>query len=137
AGEVCVGGIRTGGQSADEEQRWSADGQTESTETGASRSGDAGGFGGSTATMVEDAVPTAAVNWRMPFSLSVLIFMNVGFSTGITDIATVAMVGALVLIATRCLPLNEALKRIDWHQIIIRSGALAHWAGVTKSSARL
>src|SRR5699024_5368345 len=54
-------------------------------------------------------------------------------STGIADIATVAMVGALVLIATGCLPLNEALKRIDWNTIIILSAAQAFGAGLTQS----
>src|SRR5699024_12445968 len=51
----------------------------------------------------------------------------------IADIATVAMVGALVLIATGCLPLNEALKRIDWNTIIILSAAQAFGAGLTQS----
>jgi len=132
-GEVDLVGIDSETRSEDEGQRRSADAQTESTQTGASRSGEKGGLGGSTATMVEDAVPTGAVNWRMPFSLGVLILMIVGFSTGLADIATVAMVGALILIASGCLPFKEALKRIDWNTIIILSAAQAFGAGLTQS----
>src|SRR5699024_2517171 len=131
--EVDLVGIDSETRSEDEGQRRSADAQTESTQTGASRSGEKGGLGGSTATMVEDAVPTGAVNWRMPFSLGVLILMIVGFSTGLADIATVAMVGALILIASGCLPFKEALKRIDWNTIIILSAAQAFGAGLTQS----
>src|SRR5699024_2279873 len=111
-GEVDLVGIDSETRSEDEGQRRSADAQTESTQTGASRSGEKGGLGGSRATLVEDAVPTGAVHWRMPFSLGALVLMIVGFSPGLADIATVAMVGALILIAPGCLPFKEALKRI-------------------------
>lgn len=87
----------------------------------------------STATLVDDRPPSTAVNWRLPFSLVVLILMVIGFSMGIADIATVAIVGAIVLILTGCLPFAEALKRIDWNTIIILSAAQAFGAGLTQS----
>lgn len=87
----------------------------------------------STATLVDDRPPSTAVNWRLPFSLVVLILMIIGFSMGIADIATVAIVGAIVLIVTGCLPFAEALKRIDWNTIIILSAAQAFGAGLTQS----
>lgn len=87
----------------------------------------------STATLVDARPPSTAVNWRLPFSLVVLILMIIGFSIGIADIATVAIVGAIVLILTGCLPFAEALKRIDWNTIIILSAAQAFGAGLTQS----
>lgn len=129
-GEVDLVGIDSEELPDAERQHRSADSQANSTRAGVARSG---GVGGATVTMVEDEAPAASVNWRMPFSLSVLILMIVGFSIGIADIATVAMVGALVLIATGCLPFTEALKRIDWNTIIILSAAQAFGAGLTQS----
>ena len=129
-GEVDLVGIDSEELPDAERQHRSADSQANSTPAGVTRSS---GAGGATATMVEDEAPAASVNWRMPFSLGVLILMIVGFSIGIADIATVAMVGALVLIATGCLPFTEALKRIDWNTIIILSAAQAFGAGLTQS----
>lgn len=129
-GEVDLVGIDSEELPDAESQHRSADSQANSTGAGVARSGRAGG---ATATMVQGEAPAASVNWRMPFSLGVLVLMIVGFSIGIADIATVAMVGALVLIATGCLPFTEALKRIDWNTIIILSAAQAFGAGLTQS----
>ncbi|WP_193096316.1 SLC13 family permease [Brevibacterium sp. FME17] len=115
-----------------EERGHSAKSRTSSSRSDGSRTGDSAGPGVSTA-VVDHTPPKASLNWRMPFSLVVLILMIVGFSIGIADIATVAMVGAIVLIVTGCLPFTEALKRIDWNTIIILSAAQAFGAGLTQS----
>lgn len=79
-----------------------------------------------------DDKPAKGVNWRMPFSALALVVIIVAFAMG-ADIAIVAMIGAVVMVLTRCLPLPDALKSIDWNTIIILSAAQAFGSGLTKS----
>jgi sodium-dependent dicarboxylate transporter 2/3/5 len=86
----------------------------------------------SDATAPAGAQGKKGVNWRMPFSAATLVVIIVAFAMG-ADIAIVAMIGAVIMVLTRCLPLPDAIKSIDWNTIIILSAAQAFGGGLTKS----
>ena len=72
---------------------------------------------------------------NMVISVVVFVFCVAGFVTGIWTMGTVAIVGALVLIMTRCISLKTIVSKLDWSTIVILGGSLGFCVGLEESGA--
>ncbi len=63
------------------------------------------------------------------------VTMMVLFVKGVWNFGVVAIMGAVVVIITGCIPFKKALSKVDWSTVIIIAMSLAVAAGVNKSGA--
>ena len=56
---------------------------------------------------------------KMLISVGILLFCIIGFITEIWSMGIVAMIGAVLCIATKCITQKKALEKMDWTTIII------------------
>lgn len=75
------------------------------------------------------------VPWKKWMCGIVTILVLLGFIFNVWNIGFVALVGATVLLATKCLDYKKALKGVDWNTVIILGGAQAMAAGLDSSGA--
>jgi len=57
--------------------------------------------------------------FKMCLSVGILIFCIVGFITEIWSMGVVAMIGAVLCVATGCISQKKALEKMDWTTIIV------------------
>ena len=57
------------------------------------------------------------------------------FISGILSVGTVAILGALLLIITRCISLKQIVEGVNWTPVIVLGGSLGMSAGLTQSGA--
>lgn len=58
-----------------------------------------------------------------------------GFVAGVWTVGTVALTGALFLIATRCIAMKSVVQHVDWSAVVILGGSLGFSAGLEESGA--
>lgn len=75
------------------------------------------------------------VPWKKWLCGIVTILVLLGFIFGVWNIGFVALVGATILLATKCLDYKKAIKGVDWNTVIILGGAQAMAAGLDSSGA--
>jgi len=71
--------------------------------------------------------------FRLCVSLGVLVLCVVGFITGIWPPGVVSMFGALVCIATGCLPRKKVFEKIDWTTIVLLGCSFSIASGLDES----
>ena len=74
-------------------------------------------------------------SYKMVVSVLVFVLCVAGFVSGIWTMGTVATVGALVLIITRCISLKDVLTKVDWGSVVIVGGSLGFCVGLDASGA--
>ena len=72
---------------------------------------------------------------RMWLSFGILVFMIVGFITGFWPTYAVAMTAGLLAVATGCVKIDYAFKKMPWNIIWVVVGASGLAAGMSKSGA--
>ena len=65
-----------------------------------------------------EILPTASPV-RMLVSVGILLFCIIGFVTDLWSMGVVAMVGAVLCVATKSIPHKKALEKMDWTTVII------------------
>ncbi len=93
--------------------------------------------------IVLDPISMPAVDTsRMPFAAGLMLAVMVSALTGLAPISLAALAGAALMVATRCLSMDQAYRAIDWRVIFLiagmlplglamgRSGAAEHLAGL-------
>ncbi len=63
------------------------------------------------------------ITWQMVLSSAAMIFCVVGFVLSIWNVGIIAMVGAAVLLVTKCIDYKKALRELDWNTLIIVGAA--------------
>lgn len=72
--------------------------------------------------------------WKTYTVIAVTLFCVIGFAAGI-NVGAVAMLGAAVLICLRCVPMNEALKNVNWSTILVVGASIGFARGFDASGA--
>jgi sodium-dependent dicarboxylate transporter 2/3/5 len=72
---------------------------------------------------------------KMLLSVVILVLCVVGFVTQIWTVGTVAMLGAVMCVVTRCISIKQVFARMDWTTIVVLGGALGFASGMEKSGA--
>ncbi|GAB3183088.1 SLC13 family permease [Nesterenkonia halophila] len=82
---------------------------------------------------LNDAAPP---NFRKaPLALSILAAMVAASATGLVSILEAALMAALLLLATRCVPIGKARRAIDLTVLIVIAAAFALGAAMTQTGA--
>lgn len=72
---------------------------------------------------------------KMWVSVGILVGCVIGFVTQIWTVGTVAMVGAVLCVVTKCISIKQVFARMDWTTVVVLGGALGFASGVEKSGA--
>ena len=72
---------------------------------------------------------------KAPFAIGAMVAVVTLAALGVMPIAILALIGALAVILTRCIPPQDAYEAIDWKIIFLIFGMLAVGAGVEKTGA--
>ena len=72
---------------------------------------------------------------KMFLSGGVLILCLIGFIINIWSIGTIALLGAIILICTKCISEKVAFQKMDWSAVVILGGALGFSKGLEASGA--
>ena len=72
---------------------------------------------------------------KMWWSVSTFIFVVIVMATGIVPLVTAAMLGACLMVITRCMTMREAFHAIDWTTIFLFAGMLSMSTALEKSGA--
>lgn len=72
---------------------------------------------------------------KLWISIVVFVFVVVMMATELMPLSTAAMLGALLVIATGCLTINEAYRSVDWNTIFLFAGMLSMSAAMSSSGA--
>lgn len=70
---------------------------------------------------------------KVIISVVVMAACVVGFASGIWNVAIVALLGSAVLITTKCISFDKAMKGIDWNTIVIISASQGFAKGLETS----
>ena len=72
---------------------------------------------------------------KMLISVGILLFCIIGFITEIWSMGVVAMFGAVLCVATKCIPLKRIFEKMDWTSIIIVGCSFGISSALDKSGA--
>jgi len=72
---------------------------------------------------------------KMWWSVSTFIFVVIVMATGVIPLVTAAMLGACLMVITRCMTMREAFHSIDWTTIFLFAGMLSMSTALEKSGA--
>ena len=72
---------------------------------------------------------------KMPYSMGIFAFVVIMMVTGALPLTTAAVLGACLVVATRCMTMKEAFHCIDWVTIFLFAGMLSMSAAMQKSGA--
>ena len=72
---------------------------------------------------------------KMPWSIGIFAFVVVAMVTGILPLTTAAVLGACLVVITRCMSMKEAFACVDWVTIFLFAGMLSMSAAMQKSGA--
>ena len=72
---------------------------------------------------------------KMPYSMGIFAFVVIMMVTGVLPLTTAAVLGACLVVATRCMTMKEAFHCIDWVTIFLFAGMLSMSAAMQKSGA--
>lgn len=81
----------------------------------------------------EDMDEEIKITWQMVLSSAVMVFCVAGFVFSLWNVGIVAMVGAAVLMVTKCIDYKKALRELDWNTLIIVGAAQGFAFGLDKS----
>ena len=117
-----------------------SDGQANAPSGGENVSGDNGGGdngggdngGGTKAGASANASKSAAKMW---ISIGILGFCVVGFITGIWSLGVVAVVGAVLAVATGCISQKTVFEKMDWTTVIVMGCSFGFASGFDRSGA--
>lgn len=73
--------------------------------------------------------------FKMWISIAILIFCVVGFVAQIWTVGTVAMLGAVMCVVTKCISIKQVFAKMDWTTVVVLGGALGFASGIEKSGA--
>jgi len=73
------------------------------------------------------------VNLQMIVSGTVIVLCVVGFVVGIWNVATIALLGATICLATGCKPFKKAFAELDWNTLVILAAAQGFAKGLDVS----
>ena len=71
----------------------------------------------------------------MPYSMGIFAFVVIMMVTEMLPLTTAAVLGACLVVATRCMTMKEAFQCIDWVTIFLFAGMLSMSAAMQKSGA--
>ena len=72
---------------------------------------------------------------KMPYSMGIFAFVVIMMVTEMLPLTTAAVLGACLVVATRCMTMKEAFQCIDWVTIFLFAGMLSMSAAMQKSGA--
>lgn len=72
---------------------------------------------------------------KMPWSIGIFAFVVLAMVTGILPLTTAAVLGACLVVITRCMTMKEAFACVDWVTIFLFAGMLSMSAAMQKSGA--
>lgn len=72
---------------------------------------------------------------KMPIAVVIFLFVVVSMATEIMPLVTAAMLGAMLMVMTRCITMREAFKSIDWTTIFLFAGMISMSTAMGKSGA--
>lgn len=72
---------------------------------------------------------------KMPFAMGIFAFVVVMMASEFMELTTAAVLGACLVVATRCMSMKEAFQCIDWVTIFLFAGMLSMSAAMQKSGA--
>ena len=72
---------------------------------------------------------------KMGWSLAIFIFIVAAMATKFLPLATAAMLGACLVVITKCMTMEEAFKSIDWVTIFLFAGMLSMSSAMKSSGA--
>jgi di/tricarboxylate transporter len=86
--------------------------------------------------IVLDPVSVPAVDTsRMPFAGGLMLAVVVAAISGLAPISLAAVAGAVLMVLTRCLSMDQAYRAIDWRVIFLIAGMLPLGAAMQRSGA--
>ncbi len=62
---------------------------------------------------------------KMPIAMGIFIFVIIAMATKIIDLVPAAMLGAMLMVITRCISMKEAFNSIDWTTIFLFAGMIS------------
>ena len=71
--------------------------------------------------------------WQMWLSSAVMVLCVAGFVLKVWNVGIIALAGATVLLATKCIDYKRAIKNLDWNTLIILGAAQGFAFGLDKS----
>ena len=71
--------------------------------------------------------------YQAPLAISVALAVVMGAAIGIMPIAGLAMIGAVVMLATRCVEVDEAVQSVDWRILGLIAAMLGIGAAMDKT----
>ncbi|MEZ6187484.1 MAG: SLC13 family permease [Planctomycetota bacterium] len=71
----------------------------------------------------------------LPFALSILVGVVACATLGLLPIAGAALVGAVLVLLTRCARLDEVVQAIDWNVLMLLAGVLSLGVAMEKTGA--
>ena len=84
---------------------------------------------------VVEQAPKARRENKMYVCLGIFLFVVVAMATDFMPLVTAAMLGACLIVTTRCLTMKEAFNAIDWTTIFLFAGTLSLSTALDKSGA--
>lgn len=72
---------------------------------------------------------------KMPVAIAIFVGVVVAMATEIIPLTTAAMLGAMLMIITRCMSMREAYNCIDWTTIFLFAGMIAMSTAMERSGA--
>ena len=72
---------------------------------------------------------------KMVFSIGIFLFVVFAMATKMMPLVTAAVLGACLVVITRCMTMQEAFKSIDWVTIFLFAGMLSMSSAMQKSGA--
>ncbi|MDR1711661.1 MAG: SLC13 family permease [Propionibacteriaceae bacterium] len=79
--------------------------------------------------------PARGSTRQMAICGTVFVLCVAGFVAGLWTVGTVSMVGALVLVVTKCISLDSIRQHVCWTTVVILGGSLGLSAGLDQSGA--
>lgn len=89
----------------------------------------ANGAGGS------EGILDVKVTWKTWVSTLTLIFCVLSFMFGLLPIEITALIGAAIVLATRCIDFKKAMAQLDWNTVLLIAFAQGIAAGMNDSGA--
>jgi di/tricarboxylate transporter len=72
---------------------------------------------------------------RAPVAVAILVMMAAVMAFGLMDISAAALLAALAMLATRCVPLDAIYRVVGWGMIVLIAGMMALVTALTKTGA--
>ncbi len=72
---------------------------------------------------------------KLPHAMLIFLFVVVMMASELIPLTTAAMLGACLMVVTRCMSMREAFHSVDWTTIFLFAGMLSMSAAMTSSGA--